>query len=62
MQPTNKLRFVERELYRYESQDKTHTTAQMIRILQQWWERFDMDKQEFIGEWRDVPLQGDNND
>jgi hypothetical protein len=35
------------------------STAQMVRILQQWWEQFDMDKLEFIGEWRDVPLEAE---
>ena len=59
MQPTNKLRFVEREAYCYVNPEGTMSTTQMMRVLQQWWERFDMDKQEFIGEWRDVLLEAE---
>ncbi len=59
MQPTNKLRFIEREAYRYANSEGTISTTQVVRILQQWWQRFDMNKQEFIGEWRDVPLEAE---
>jgi len=59
MQPTNKLRFIEREAYRYANPEGTMSTTQVVRILQQWCERFDMDKLEFIGEWRDVPLEAE---
>ena len=59
MNPTNKLRFVERESYRYENPEGTVATVHTIRVLQQWWENFSMPKQEFVGEWRDVPLEAE---
>jgi len=64
MTPTTKLRFIERPIY------KTENTAQIVRILQQWWE----EKQsmnmgwgeitigETKGEWRDIPLEKETHD
>ena len=46
MTPTNKLRFVEREVPCGDGYSKT------IRVLQQWW-----GYEHSIGEWRDVPLE-----
>jgi len=60
MTPTNKLRFVERDLYRYENPEGTVTAAQTIRVLQQWWEDQSTDVYWVNGnpgEWRDVPLE-----
>ena len=53
MTPTNKLRFVEREISRH--QMITH-----MKVLQQWWvspDSFDMITGQPAGEWRDVPLE-----
>jgi hypothetical protein len=52
MTPTNKLRFVGREIEtsRY---DKYVLTVK-VKILQQWWE-WEEDP-DWGGEWRDVPL------
>ena len=52
MTPTNKLRFVEREIEtnRY---DKYVVTVK-VKILQQWW-AYEVDIS--IGEWRDIPLE-----
>jgi hypothetical protein len=49
MQPTPKLRFVERL--------HPHNAHQIVRVLQQWWaiERAGQITPE--GEWRDVPLE-----
>ena len=53
MTPTNKLRFVERE-ERHWHDDRTYSVRR-VRILQQWWEY--PDKPEWPGEWRDVPVE-----
>lgn len=58
MEPTNKLRFIERET-------KDPSAPRTIRILQQLWESavdIDIITGKRIAEWRDVPLEGDNND
>jgi len=49
MIPTSKLRFVERNL-----------GYTKIRVLQQWWQDVDFDPSS--GEWRDVPLEKEQND
>jgi hypothetical protein len=49
MKPTPKLRFVER------MEPITETTGRKVRVLQQWW------VDEWLsGEWRDVPLEKEN--
>ena len=56
MTPTNKLRFVDREMFVGLHEVKT------FRILQQWWEnRIYKGNNWFIegGEWRDVPLEAE---
>lgn len=52
MKPTNKLRFIERQI-------EVHGDLKLVRILQQWWETnfFDMITGQTAGEWRDVPLE-----
>jgi hypothetical protein len=69
MTPTPKLRFVERPINICTSPDGTVSHGTMVRILQQWWEdhnvvlavlRFGsngLPKNEYAGEWRDVPLE-----
>ena len=52
LQPTNKLRFVEREVI--VDPHPTHATASQVRILQQWWEK---QLTWGAGEWRDVPIE-----
>lgn len=60
MTPTNKLRFVEREVL-----DETLSKGgiginKTIRVLQQWWEDQSTDVHWVSGnpgEWRDVPLE-----
>lgn len=60
MTPTNKLRFVEREVL-----DETLSTRgiginKTIRVLQQWWDDQSTDVYWVNGnpgEWRDVPLE-----
>lgn len=57
MTPTNRLRFVEREISQY--QMITHR-----KVLQQWWEDhefYNQSTQKFYGEWRDVPLEVEND-
>jgi len=63
MQPTLKLRFVERDSY---SKNGEHFVEPFkIRVLQQWWapfhkfhDGFGYTEQELKGgEWRDVPLE-----
>ena len=57
MQPTNKLRFVEREypldsFYKAVDANGNLTSAVGIKtILQQWFEN------EYRGEWRDIPVE-----
>jgi hypothetical protein len=58
MNPTNKLRFVEREQKQWVD-DRTYN-VRTIRVLQQWWEdnRHDIHWVDGApGEWRDVPLE-----
>jgi hypothetical protein len=47
MTPTPRLRFVERDL-----------GYTKIRVLQQWWEHTEWNAP---GEWRDVPLEKEND-
>lgn len=48
MTPTNRLRFVEREV----ASPRWPNILKKVRVLQQWWEEFGG-----RGEWRDVPLE-----
>ena len=69
MTPTNKLRFVEREVQVPASKfDSNITKGVKIRKLQQWWEAAsggtinlgfggEIPVGEVTGEWRDVPLE-----
>lgn len=59
MIPTNRLRFVERDCYVKDGEHFLQPFKQ--RVLQQWWENFSMQKQEFVGEWRDVPLEDEHD-
>lgn len=57
MTPTNKLRFVERQVPLPDEERLVHT----VRILQQWW-KGKIPSKEYPGyyspgEWRDVPLE-----
>ena len=71
MNPTNKLRFVERQVRLHpmykkinESGESVNAT-QTVRILQQWWEDNSTDVHWVNGnpgEWRDVPVEGDKHD
>lgn len=54
MKPTPKLRFIERDSY---SRNGEHFVMPLkIRVLQQWW----VDEW-LTGEWRDVPLEEEND-
>ena len=57
MQPTTKLRFIERNVllmgFFMGSDGSKEEIYQKIRILQQWWE------DDNCGEWRDVPTIGE---
>jgi hypothetical protein len=53
MEPTAKLRFVERKLGPFKIDDK-NTTTRLVRVLQQWWA---YEEDETVGEWRDVRLE-----
>ena len=70
MTPTNKLRFVEREVFVQFQNYKDVTQPKTVRILQQWWENKtivlaihveDKDGNPLPppthGEWRDVPVE-----
>lgn len=57
MKPTNQLRFVEREVREYVTEDMARVFKN--RVLQQWWASVDYDKLEILGEWRDVPLEAE---
>jgi hypothetical protein len=70
MTPTNKLRFVEREIHVTVEPMFNITTGKTIRILQQWWEDRNITLSIHIedkdgnplpspnrGEWRDVPVE-----
>jgi len=55
MNPTNKLRFVERQM-------EVHGDIKLVRVLQQWWcvslsEAVKNPSRARDGEWRDVPLE-----
>lgn len=54
MNPTPRLRFVEREVLL--SAGAGGTYAQTIRVLQQWF-AYDINYPMTRGEWRDVPLE-----
>jgi hypothetical protein len=60
MQPTMKLRFVEREILRTVN---TYSDGGMlservkVKILQQFWAEYDAFGAQITGEWRDVPLE-----
>ena len=57
MTPTNKLRFVEREIHVTVEPMFNITTGKTIRILQQWW-AVERDGQiTTTGEWRDIPVE-----
>ena len=66
MKPTNKLRWVEREVkleYMTDMQSGTIESLPMKqRVLQQWWE-YDKTKvlcaEGWEGKWRDVPVEKD---
>ena len=53
MKPTPKLRFVER------MEPITETTGRRVQVLQQWYE-WDVTYPTQSGEWRDVPLEKEN--
>lgn len=56
MNPTNKLRFVERNALNIVDAILSSTKQ---KILQQWWENEPSryDDVDFFGEWRDVPVE-----
>ena len=55
MNPTPRLRFVEREI-EIKSSGGFATIHQKIRVLQQWF-AYDIQYPMTRGEWRDVPLE-----
>jgi hypothetical protein len=70
MTPTNKLRFVEREIFVPFQDYKDVVQPKKVRILQQWWEDRNITLSIHIedkdgnplpspnrGEWRDVPVE-----
>lgn len=63
MNPTNRLRFVERESYVKNGEAFSHPFK--YRVLQQWWEEPHVsiytEDGEYVrkGEWRDVPLEAE---
>lgn len=69
MEPTNKLRFVERSVPMHpfykttDSQGNLVQTAQTYRVLQQLWEEKRWAHDDWIvisKEWRDIPLEQEN--
>lgn len=64
MNPTTRLRFIERfvELYKH---DNGASTGHSVRILQQWWSDSSSDTYVYgspdgsPGEWRDIPLEAE---
>ena len=56
MTPTNKLRFVEREIETNAAYGNYFVRVK-VKILQQWWEEKESSRFEPSGEWRDVPLE-----
>jgi hypothetical protein len=62
MQPTMKLRFVEREIIKpmIKNNEGTGYFSQRVKtkVLQQWWAEVDVfNNPSPHGEWRDVPLE-----
>lgn len=56
MNPTPRLRYVEREMLFTVNESSGKTYAQTIRVLQQWY-AYDINYPATKGEWRDVPLE-----
>ena len=56
MTPTNKLRFVEREIETNAAYGNYFVRVK-VKILQQWWADEESSRFEPVGEWRDVPLE-----
>lgn len=56
MNPTPRLRFVEREMIFTVNESSGKTYSQTIRVLQQWF-AYDIEYPMTRGEWRDVPLE-----
>lgn len=54
MNPTPRLRFVERDVVHQANAAMTY--VQTIRVLQQWY-AYDINYPTAKGEWRDVPLE-----
>ena len=54
MNPTNKLRFVERQV---PAPEHGQNITKGVRVLQQWWQWENVPV--VGGEWRDVPLEED---
>jgi hypothetical protein len=59
MTPTPRLRFVERQ-HGYKSMSSGEFIGNTIRVLQQWY-AYDIDYPTEKGEWRDVPLEKEND-
>jgi hypothetical protein len=60
MQPTAKLRFVDRKVPMhpfYKDASTGGTAYHIYRVLQQWWEHTEWNAS---GEWRDVPIEEEN--
>lgn len=60
MTPTNRLRFVEREILRtvrVTLDSGTISERVKVKILQQFWAEYDAFGAQITGEWRDVPLE-----
>jgi hypothetical protein len=60
MTPTPKLRFVER-IEKFVTEPYGVSTGRNIRILQQWWQVASTGQITTNGEWRDVPLEKEND-
>ena len=56
MNPTMKLRFVEREITMHHA-DCLYASVTTVRVLQQWFEWSQDVLTNDLGEWRDVPLE-----
>jgi len=65
MNPTNRLRFVERFVNMNTDPKTGISTGHSVKILQQWWsnKKFDIyvkdSPDNSPGEWRDVPLEAE---
>jgi hypothetical protein len=63
MQPTTKLRFVERQIFVPFENYKDVVQPKTVRILQQWWEEkpYSRSVDGYLlgggGEWRDIPIE-----